>query len=88
MNPNSLILAAIWAICSSECARGFLANGIRDSSGRYSIFRLAGTAPVCSLAAPVEFFFPGPCFMLLPPPPLVYFDNIKKPTRARVTCCV
>ena len=30
------MLAAIWLTCSSECVRGFLANGINASIGRYS----------------------------------------------------
>ena len=35
VNPNSLMLAAICAICSSECVRGFLAYGTSSPIGLY-----------------------------------------------------
>lgn len=56
VNPNSLMLAAICATCSFECARGFLAYGTRLSSGRRTILRPSGTAVICSVAATAALF--------------------------------
>jgi hypothetical protein len=37
LNPNSAMLAAIWAICASECVRGFFAQGINLSISHISM---------------------------------------------------
>src|SRR6266568_6240951 len=57
VNPNSLMLAAIWRICRLECVRAFRAYGRSASTGKY-VSESPGV-PLVVGEASVEFFIDG-----------------------------